>query len=72
MSDILEPIDWITLKKRVAEMADEQRQRKMSCERTASSDDKILSQHKEYWLRLAARHEEMARVLDTLWQEHLP
>jgi hypothetical protein len=69
--NMIEPIDWITMQKSVADLADGQRRQKMQAEKNANSDDKILIAHRDYWLKLAARHGEMARILDDIWQQHL-
>lgn len=67
----LEPIDWITLQKQVADLAEQQRRESMKCEKLAHSDDSQVATHKDYWLRLAERHAGMARVLDAIWRAHL-
>jgi hypothetical protein len=64
----LEPIDWITMRKAIAELAENQLHKKMLCEKNANSDDKILGAHKDYWLTLAVRHETMAAVYDIIWK----
>lgn len=68
----LEKIDWITMRKAIAELAEAQRGNAMRCEKLANSEDKGLAAHKAYWLDLAARHRAMAAVYDEIWMGYLP
>lgn len=63
-----DPIDWITMKRSIAALAEDQRRQAMQAEKLAAADDKIVAKHRDYWLALAARHYRMADFIDELWQ----
>jgi hypothetical protein len=67
MTDLSE-IDLITIKKRLADVAEGFRNDKRRCESLAASTDAKVAIHKEYWLELAARHEAQACLVDGLWK----
>lgn len=67
--EAMQPIDWITVKKDLSELAERYKAQARLCKANAASDDKTLSLHKDYWLEMAERHEAQAAFVDTLWED---
>lgn len=67
----LHPIDWIDLKKAIADLADKEKAERRRCISLVASDDRAITinVHRDYWLSLAKRHEQKAAILDEIWQE---
>lgn len=66
MSSVLTPIDWLTIRKSLAELAESKRKDARQAQSLSVSDDKQISVHKDYWLSLQQRYLEMARIYDEL------